>query len=203
MTSQDYVISTFANQRFGEVCWYNMHIILRALSLLVQQGSPTCLKLRPTSRYRFMRRATSLIHTLPKSKFAQCVFNYVIINKNLRYASMWRHWSCLCYFQNRTAGDPRGRCGLTGDLGPHVGDPCCTMCHCNEHYLSALQVRRSEQNTALNVKTEQSVTAKISGNALKHGSKTHSMLRQGSSQLQKHQAACAWMSRRTAVEKRK
>ena len=30
--------------------------------------------------------------------------------------------------------------------------------------LSALQVRRPEQNTALNAKTEQFITAKISGN---------------------------------------
>jgi len=35
------------------------------------------------------------------------------------------------------------------------------MCHCNEHKSSALQVRRPEQNTALNAKTEQFITAKI------------------------------------------
>jgi len=34
-TSQYYVIFTFANQRFGEVCWRNIHIILHALSILV------------------------------------------------------------------------------------------------------------------------------------------------------------------------
>jgi len=28
VTSQYDVIFTFANQRFGEVCWHNMHIIL-------------------------------------------------------------------------------------------------------------------------------------------------------------------------------
>ena len=37
--------------------------------------------------------------------------------------------------------------------------------------------------------TEQLVTAKISRNALKQGSRTHSVLRQPSSQLQKHKAA--------------
>jgi len=35
VTSQHDVILTFANQRYGEVCWHNMHIILNALSLLV------------------------------------------------------------------------------------------------------------------------------------------------------------------------
>ena len=62
----------------------------------------------------------------------------------------------------------------------------CTMCHCNEHKLTALQVTRQEQNTALNAKTEQFITAKISGNALKHGSRTHSVLHQRGSQLQKY-----------------
>ena len=52
----------------------------------------------------------------------------------------------------------------------------CTMCHCNECNLSALQVRRPEQNTALKAETEQFITAKISGNALKQGSRTHSVL---------------------------
>jgi len=39
--------------------------------------------------------------------------------------------------------------------------------------ISALQIRRPEQNTALNAKTEQFVTAKISGNAWKLGRRTH------------------------------
>jgi len=38
-------------------------------------------------------------------------------------------------------------------------------------------------------KTEQFITTKISGNALKQGSKTHLTLRKGSSQLQKYKAA--------------
>jgi len=37
MTSQYYVIFTFANERYGEVCSHSMHIILHALSLLVVQ----------------------------------------------------------------------------------------------------------------------------------------------------------------------
>jgi len=61
---------------------------------------------------------------------------------------------------------------------------CCTMCYCNEHKLTALQVMRPEQNTALSAKTEKFTTAKISGNALKQG-KTHSVFRQRSSPLQK------------------
>jgi len=35
----------------------------------------------------------------------------------------------------------------------------CTMCHCNEHKLSAHQVRRPEQNTTLNAITKQCITA--------------------------------------------
>jgi len=38
-------------------------------------------------------------------------------------------------------------------------------------------------------KTEQFITPKISDNALKQGSRTHSVLRHGSSQLQKSKAA--------------
>jgi len=51
------------------------------------------------------------------------------------------------------------------------------MCHCTEYKLSALQVMISKKNT-LNATTQQFITAKISGCALKPGSKTHSSLRQ-------------------------
>jgi len=76
------------------------------------------------------------------------------------------------------------------------------MCHCNDHKLiiSTLQIGRQKQDTALNAKTEQFITAKISGNALKQASRTHSMLRQLSSQLQKYKAAR--MSRRIAVDQK-
>jgi len=84
------------------------------------------------------------------------------------------------------------------NLSAHTLLTRCTMCHCHEHKLPALQVRRPEQNTTLNAKTEQFITVKMSGNALKQGSRTHSVLRQDSSQLQKHQAAR--MSRRIAVK---
>jgi len=33
VTSQFDVIFMFPNQRFGQVCWHNMHIVLHALSL--------------------------------------------------------------------------------------------------------------------------------------------------------------------------
>jgi len=46
---------------------------------------------------------------------------------------------------------------------------CCTMRHCNEHKLSALQVGWPEQNTALNPKF---LTAKISATALKPATKS-------------------------------
>jgi len=51
---------------------------------------------------------------------------------------------------------------------------CCTMCHCNEYKLSAFQVRRPKQNTALNAKTEQFITAKLTGNALTPGLRSRS-----------------------------
>ena len=50
------------------------------------------------------------------------------------------------------------------------------MCHCNE------------QKLWRSPKTEQFMTAKISVNALKHGRRTRSVQRQGSSQLQKYKA---------------
>ena len=77
-----------------------------------------------------------------------------------------------------------------------------TMWHCNEHTLiiSTLQVRRQKRDTALNAKTEQFITAKISSNALKQGNRTHSMVRQRSSQLQKYTAAR--MSRRITVDQK-
>jgi len=40
------------------------------------------------------------------------------------------------------------------------------------------QVRRLEKNTALNSETEQFIIAKITGNMLKQGSRTHSVLHQ-------------------------
>jgi len=51
--------------------------------------------------------------------------------------------------------------------------------------LPLLHIRRPEQNTALNAWAEQFTTAKLSGNVLKQGSRTHSVLSQRSSQLQK------------------
>ena len=108
MASQFDVIFMFPNQRFGEACWHNMHIIP---------------------------------HTLP-------------------------------YF----------------------------MCHCTEYKLSELQVRISEENK-LNATTQQFITAKISGCALKTGSKTHSSLRPSNLQLQNQAALMSCRIR--AVEHRK
>jgi len=68
------------------------------------------------------------------------------------------------------------------------------------HKLSALQVRISEENT-LNATTQQFVTAKISGCALKQGSKTRSSLHQSNSQLQNEAALMS--CRIQAVEHRK
>jgi len=61
------------------------------------------------------------------------------------------------------------------------------MCHCTEYKLSALQVRISEENT-LNATTQQFITAKISGCALKQGSKTYLPMRQRNLQIQNETA---------------
>ena len=57
------------------------------------------------------------------------------------------------------------------------------VCYYTEHKLSALQVRLSEENR-LNATTQQFITSKISGWALKQGRKTHSSLRQINLQMQ-------------------
>jgi len=65
------------------------------------------------------------------------------------------------------------------------------MCHCTEYKLSAVRVRISEENT-LNATAQQFTTAKISGCALKQGSKTHSSLRQSNLQLQNELCSIAY-----------
>jgi len=72
------------------------------------------------------------------------------------------------------------------------------MGHCTEYKLSVLQVRISKENK-LNATTQQFITAKTSGCALKQGSKTHSSLRQSNSQLQNEAALMS--SRIRAVER--
>jgi len=75
------------------------------------------------------------------------------------------------------------------------------MYHCTEYkLLSALEVRLSEENI-LNATTQQFITAKISGCALKQGRKTHSSLRQSNLQLQNEAALMSCRIR--AVEHRK
>jgi len=61
------------------------------------------------------------------------------------------------------------------------------VCHCTEYKLLAFQVRISEENT-LNATTQQFITAKISGFALKQGNKTHSSMRQRNLRLQNEAA---------------
>jgi len=74
------------------------------------------------------------------------------------------------------------------------------MCHCTEYKLSALQVGISDENK-LNPTTQQFITAKISGFALKQGSKTHLSLRQSNFQLQNETVLMSCRIR--AVEHRK
>jgi len=61
------------------------------------------------------------------------------------------------------------------------------MRHCTEYTLSAVHVRLSEENR-LNATTQQFMTAKRSGCALKQGSKTHSLTRQSNLQPQNEAA---------------
>jgi len=74
------------------------------------------------------------------------------------------------------------------------------MCHCTESELLALQVRRSEENTH-NATTQQFISAKISGCALKQEIKTYSSMRQ--SNLQRQNEAALMSCRIRAVENRK
>jgi len=55
-------------------------------------------------------------------------------------------------------------------MWPHPHTVCLCMCHWTEYKLSVLQVRISEENI-LDATTQQFITAKISGWALKQGSK--------------------------------
>jgi len=71
---------------------------------------------------------------------------------------------------------------------------------CSEYKLSAVQVRLSEENK-FNATTQQFITAKISGWALKWGSETHSPLRQSNLQLQNEAALTSRQIR--AVEHRR
>ena len=75
------------------------------------------------------------------------------------------------------------------------------MCHnCTEYKLSAIQVTISDEYK-LKATTQQFMTAKISGCALKQESKTHSSLRQGNLQLQNQTSLMS--CRILAVEHRK
>ena len=76
------------------------------------------------------------------------------------------------------------------------------LCHCSEYKLLALQVRILEENKR-NATTQQFITAKISGCALKQGSKTHSSLRQSNLQLRNEAALIIMSCRIRAVEHRK
>jgi len=83
------------------------------------------------------------------------------------------------------------RCFQTNVLAKFVDIKCIFLhihslyfiCHCTEYKLSALQVRLSEKNK-FKATTQQFISAKITGCALKQGSETHSSQRQSNLQLQ-------------------
>jgi len=92
---------------------------------------------------------------------------------------LWRHnlTSFPCFQTNVLAKFVDIICIFFYILSPYF------MCRCTEYKLSALQVRLSEKNK-LNATTQQFITAKISGCALKQRSETHSSLPQSNLQLQ-------------------
>jgi len=92
----------------------------------------------------------------------------------------------------------KGRGGNAPTIPPFPGVPVHIIPH-------ALSTRCGLQCvTVINInfqrfpETEQFITAKISGNPLKQGSRTHTVLRQRSSQLQKYKPAR--MSLRIAID---
>jgi len=97
--------------------------------------------------------------------------------------SLWRHnlTSYSCFETNVLA-----KCADIIGIFFYTPSPYC-MCHCTRYKISALQVGISDENK-LSPTTQLFITAKISGCALKQGSKTHSSLRQSNLQW-KNQAA--------------
>ena len=95
---------------------------------------------------------------------------------------LWRHnlTSCPCFQTNVLAKFVDIVC-IFFYIHSHY------ICRCTGYELSALQVTLSGKNK-LNVTTQQFITAKITGYALKQGNETHSSLRQSNLQLQ-NQAA--------------
>ena len=68
LTSQYDVIFPFANHRFAEVCWRNMHIILHALSLLVVVQFDTVLNIN-YQRSKLQDRSKIKHSTLKQSNY--------------------------------------------------------------------------------------------------------------------------------------
>jgi len=96
---------------------------------------------------------------------------------------LWRHnlTSYSCFKTNVSAKFVDIICILLYTHTPYL------MCPCTDYKLSALQAGISDENK-LNPTTQQLITAKISGCALKQGWKTHSSLRQRNLQLQNETA---------------
>jgi len=92
---------------------------------------------------------------------------------------LWRHnlASYWCFQTNVLAKFIDKICIFFNTRSPYF------MCHCTEYKLPALKVRISEENT-FNATTQQFTTAKITGCALKQGSKFHSSLTLRQSNLQ-------------------
>jgi len=109
-----------------------------------------------------------------KQKIFMGEFHSLPNGGHLYLVRLWRHnlTSYSCFQTNVLATFVDTLCIFFYTQSPYF------MCHFTEYKLSALQVRISEENV-LNPTTQQFITAKISGCALKQGSKTHSSLRQG------------------------
>ena len=82
LTSKHDVIFTFANRRFGKVCWHNIHIILHALSLLVVAQWITVMNINYQRSKLGDRRNTVLNAKAKRSHFSFHLFGKQTHTKN-------------------------------------------------------------------------------------------------------------------------
>ena len=121
------------------------------------------------------------------------------------FSGIWCHLHLLCVVCDVVFKFPNEYFGEGGRDNMHSFLRALPLLNVNmtistEYKPKAIQVRISEENK-LNATTQQFITAKISGCALKQGSKTHSSLRQSNLQLQNQAAQMSCRIR--AVEHRK
>jgi len=118
-------------------------------------------------RYGDVQCDCLILCLLPNSSIEQWCIVVIVTGYTLFVTSQYE---VIFTFANQHFGEV---CWRDMHINLHTLFTRCTMCHWNKYKSSTLQVRRPEQNTALNAKTAQFITAKISGNTLEQGSRTH------------------------------